>query len=106
MQKPTNAKTNCNKYSASNKEIEEDHAKDGQTRVMMGIKKRQTMAQNVGKGRRLYWKLGAQRAVVNDQKHRKRKKNKNKKKSNKYNNNDEENDHKKMTKNTKKTVNH
>ena len=29
MQKSTNAKTNCNKQSASNNEIDEDHVKDG-----------------------------------------------------------------------------
>jgi len=38
IQKPSNDKTNCDKYSASNKEIDEDHVKDGRTRLIMGIK--------------------------------------------------------------------
>lgn len=46
MQKPTNAKTNCNIYSANNKETEEDHVKDERTRLIMGIKKRQTMVRD------------------------------------------------------------
>jgi hypothetical protein len=46
MQQPMNAKTNRNKYSASNKEIEEDHVKDGRTRLIMGINKRKTMVRD------------------------------------------------------------
>jgi hypothetical protein len=106
MQKPTNAKTNCKKYRASNKEIEEDHVKDGRTRLIMGIKKRR-WSETAENGRRLYWKLGAQRTVVTDQKQRWRRRKKKKKRSNnKYSNNDEEKDYKKKTKNMKKNVNH